>query len=203
MAEAAIKSTDNRRAAGHLGIGMHSYGEQWKLAKETPERAWFHDALTFLEYAHSIGAGGVQVAIGARDADYTKRLRSRAEALGVYLESQTSLPRDENDVARFEAEARSAKDSGATVMRTAMLSGRRYVFDDYLRGERRFRPTDRGDFARKLFTGSGDRQNQALGYSHEWSGIAKVTNRSWSNITTSYEALFNLVDSRRAEAGPA
>lgn len=138
MAEAAIKSTDNRRAAGHLGIGMHSYGEQWKLAKETPERARFHDALTFLEYAHSLGAGGVQVAIGARDGDYTKRLRSRTESLGVYVEGQASLPRDENDVARFEAEARAAKDSGATVMRTAMLSGRRYETFDSAEAFKRF-----------------------------------------------------------------
>lgn len=113
-----------------LGVGMHSYGMQWNLARERKADARFHDALTFLEYCHSIGAGGVQVTIGAHDADYTRRLRARVEALEAYLEGQTSLPRKENDVDRFEAEVRAAKDSGATVMRTAMLSGRRYeTFD--------------------------------------------------------------------------
>lgn len=138
MAENEIKSTDQHSTAARLGIGMHSYGEQWKLAKETPERARFHDALTFLEYAHSLGAGGVQVAIGAKDADYTKRLRTRAEALGIFLESQTSLPKDENDVARFESEVVAAKNSGATVMRTAMLSGRRYETFDSAEAFKRF-----------------------------------------------------------------
>jgi hypothetical protein len=98
----------------------------------------FHDPLTFLEYAHSIGAGGVQVGIGARDADYTRKLRERTEALGVYLEGQTSLPRDEGDVARFETEVRVTKDSGATVMRTAMLSGRRYETFDSAEAFRQF-----------------------------------------------------------------
>lgn len=109
---------------------MHSYGLQWNLARERKSDAHFHDALTFLEYCHSIGAGGVQVAIGAKEQDYTRRLKQRAKSLGAYLEGQTSLPRQGSDVPRLEAEVRAAKDSGAAVMRAAMLSGRRYeTFD--------------------------------------------------------------------------
>lgn len=105
---------------------MHSYVMQWNLARERKSDARFHDALTFLEYCHAMGAGGVQVAIGSPELAYARRLRTRTETLGVYLEGQTSLPRDEADVARFEQEARAAKDSGANVLRAAMLSGRRY-----------------------------------------------------------------------------
>jgi 3-oxoisoapionate decarboxylase len=102
-----------------LGIGMHSYGFHWKASR-------FHDALTFLEYAHSINAGGVQVSIGQRDSSYTRKLRERCEAWGMYLESQASLPVDESARERFTAEVQSAQAAGATIMRTAMLSGRRY-----------------------------------------------------------------------------
>lgn len=103
-----------------LGIGMHSYGFHWKA------KTRFHDALTFLEYAHSMGAAGVQVSIGQRDDAYTRKLRERCETWDMFLEAQASLPSNESDVARFTAEVESAKAAGATVMRTAMLSGRRY-----------------------------------------------------------------------------
>jgi 3-oxoisoapionate decarboxylase len=103
-----------------LGIGMHSYGLHWKAQTR------FHDALTFLEYAHSIGAAGVQVSIGQRDADYTRKLHKRCEEWDVFLEAQATLPADEPGIARFTAEVQSAVAAGATVMRTAMLSGRRY-----------------------------------------------------------------------------
>lgn len=102
-----------------LGIGMHSYGFAWKAQR-------FHDALTFLEYAHSIGAGGVQVTIGQRDAAYARKLRERCGTWDMFLEAQSSLPSDESGVPRFTAEVASAKAAGATVMRTALLSGRRY-----------------------------------------------------------------------------
>ena len=102
-----------------LGIGMHSYGFAWKAQR-------FHDALTFLEHAHSIGASGVQVTIGQRDTDYIRNLRQRWEGWDMFLEAQASLPADEGAIARFNAEVESAKAAGATVMRSAMLSGRRY-----------------------------------------------------------------------------
>ena len=44
----------------------------------------------------------------------------------MYLEGIASLPRDGADVPRFEAEIRTARLSGAQVVRSVMLSGRRY-----------------------------------------------------------------------------
>ena len=41
----------------------------------------------------------------------------------MYLEGIVSLPRDEADVDRFEAEVRTAKRAGATIVRTVMLCG--------------------------------------------------------------------------------
>ena len=109
-----------------LGIGMHCYGMQWGLAKKNPNAARFHDAATFLAYARELGAGGVQVAIGAPDAADTRALRQNAEAWGLYLEAQSSLPSTDADLDRFQREVRAAAEAGATILRTAMLSGRRY-----------------------------------------------------------------------------
>ncbi len=44
----------------------------------------------------------------------------------MYLEGIVSLPRDQADLERFEAEIRAAKRTGVQVVRTVMLSGRRY-----------------------------------------------------------------------------
>lgn len=112
-----------------LGIGTHSFGMHWQLAKASPERARFTDALGFLKFCHELGAGGVQVALGA-DAEKAAAVRRKADEYGMYLEGQTQLPRNESDVERFEADLRAAKAAEVKLLRTVMLSGRRYeVFD--------------------------------------------------------------------------
>jgi sugar phosphate isomerase/epimerase len=114
-----------------LGIGMHSFGIHWSMARRGAERAPFKDAAGFLEFCHDLGAAGIQVAMGA-DVERATAMRQRAAEYGMYLEGQTSLPRDESDCDRFEADLRAVKATGATVVRTAMLSGRRYETFDSL-----------------------------------------------------------------------
>ena len=65
-------------------------------------------------------------------------LRERAAAASMYLEGIVSLPRDQADVERFEAEIRTAKRAGAQVVRTVMLSGRRYETFATIAAFRRF-----------------------------------------------------------------
>jgi outer membrane receptor protein involved in Fe transport len=79
-----------------------------------------------------------------------------------------------------------------------LLSGRRYVYDDYVFGTRRFVPTDRADFEQKIFEGSGDGEHVQLGYTREWSGVAKLTNTSLRNAKLNYQALVNHVEGRRS-----
>lgn len=113
-------------APGGLGIGMHSYGVQWRDARQNRPGAKFHDALTFLQYARQLGAAGVQVAIGDRDTTYAQGIKAEAEKHGCYFEAQFQLPSDEGDLERFERDVRLARDAGAGVFRAACLSGRRY-----------------------------------------------------------------------------
>jgi sugar phosphate isomerase/epimerase len=115
-----------RPSAKRFGIGMHSYGFHWRAAKEKHAGAKFSDALEFLEYAHQIGAGGVQVTIGAKETEYARRIKAKAAEYGMYFEAQFSLPANQSDVARFENDIRLAREAGATLFRTACLGGRRY-----------------------------------------------------------------------------
>jgi 3-oxoisoapionate decarboxylase len=113
-------------SAKRLGIGMHSYGSHWKAAKDNSSNAKFSDALEFLKYAKQIGAGGVQVTIGNKDFAYARKLRAEAESSGMYFEAQMTLPKQKAELAQFETDVRLAKETGAQVVRTALLSGRRY-----------------------------------------------------------------------------
>jgi sugar phosphate isomerase/epimerase len=90
----------------------------------------FAEPLEFVEHCHQLGAGGVQVGVGGHDRAYAARLRAKVEAYGMYLEGVVRLPKDRGDVDRFAAEVRTAKEAGATVLRTVASPGRRYeVFD--------------------------------------------------------------------------
>lgn len=79
------------------------------------------DALEFLEKCHALGAGGVQTALNGD----LQKLRARAEELGMYLEGMVSIPRN-GDMAALEKSLADAKAAGVTIVRAAMLSGRRY-----------------------------------------------------------------------------
>jgi sugar phosphate isomerase/epimerase len=101
---------------------LYSYSIRARVEKAKD----FSDPLRFLEFCHDRGAGGVQLPLGIRDGAYVKKLRSRAEKLGTYLEGSVRPPRDKADAERFEAEVRTAKEAGAAVLRTVMQGGRRY-----------------------------------------------------------------------------
>jgi sugar phosphate isomerase/epimerase len=59
----------------------------------------------------------------------------------MFVEGQVSLPRQEGEVARFESEICAAKEAGAKVVRTALLSGRRYETFKSAESFRRFAET--------------------------------------------------------------
>ena len=82
-------------------------------------------AYDFLEYCHSLGAGGVQMGLDSLEADYLDRLRRRTAELGMYLEVIVSLP-ESDATADFERHLDAAQQAGAVCLRSACLNGRRY-----------------------------------------------------------------------------
>src|SRR5215472_2644082 len=49
-------------------------------------------ARDFLEYCHSLGAGGIQIGLDSLDPAYLDKLQRRTAELGMYLEVIVSLP---------------------------------------------------------------------------------------------------------------
>ncbi|MHA7129583.1 sugar phosphate isomerase/epimerase family protein [Algoriphagus namhaensis] len=109
-----------------MGVVVHSYWSRWQADTSSQKYPGFQNALQLLEHCHQIGAGGVQVGVKGWTEDFAKKVRDRREALDMYLEGSISLPKSEDQVLEFEKEVMAAKEAGATVLRTACLSGRRY-----------------------------------------------------------------------------
>ncbi len=109
-------------APSRLGIVIHSY----PIRSRVEQKNGFADPIRFVEFCRQRGAGGVQLPLGSRDSDYTARLRALVEKHGMYLEGSVRPPRDPGDIDRFEAELRTAREAGATLVRTVVSSGRRY-----------------------------------------------------------------------------
>jgi sugar phosphate isomerase/epimerase len=126
------------RRSPRMGIVIHSYGIRGAADRDRPAGERLNDPLNFINHCHKLGAGGVQLSIGNRDKEYITRLRGRLEATGMYLEGSISLPRDSTDVDRFTAEVRTAKEAGVSVLRCAILSGRRYETFDSAESFRQF-----------------------------------------------------------------
>ncbi|MCJ7465834.1 MAG: sugar phosphate isomerase/epimerase [Maribacter sp.] len=99
----------------------------------------FTDALDMIEHSAALGFGGMQVGVGGWDGGFSKKVRKRKEALNVFLEAQITLPKENEDLARFESEVQAAKEAGIDVFRTACLSGRRYENFDTLAAFKEFK----------------------------------------------------------------
>jgi sugar phosphate isomerase/epimerase len=128
----------SREGRQRLGVVAYCYSIRMGAERKRGE-AGLADPLALLEQCRRIGAGGMQFALGVRDKDYTANLRQKLEASGMYLEGIVRLPKDRSDVDRFAAEVRVAKEAGARVLRTVLLSGRRYETFDSAAGFRKWR----------------------------------------------------------------
>ncbi len=127
-----------------LGIGASSYGHRHRYDRETSAARRIDNPLYFLEHSQALGAGGIQAGLSSLERGGLRRLRHNAERYGMFVEGSVSLPRDQVDLSRFQDDVRAAKIAGATVVRTAMLSGRRYETFDSAEAFR--------DFAKQAWT---------------------------------------------------
>jgi sugar phosphate isomerase/epimerase len=83
-----------------------------------------------MELAAKVGAAGAHGGMTAINFDWAKQTRRMKEELGMYVEIQTFLPKE--DPAEFEHAVRVAKEAGATSLRVVCLLGRRYELFDKL-----------------------------------------------------------------------
>lgn len=92
----------------------------------SPQRLLAADRL--MQIAASLGMAGAHGGIPDISLEWAKQARRVKEELGVYLEIQTFLPRE--DPAVFEHAVRVAKEAGASNLRVVCLLGRRYEMFD-------------------------------------------------------------------------
>jgi len=107
-----------------LGIDDFSYNIRNRAEKAGYTPRVTDDPLTFLKYCHSIGAGGLQCAIGNRDKAYVNELRAYVEDNDLFVEDSVWLG-GKVDLERFEAGVASVKEAGARAIR-GFCGGRRY-----------------------------------------------------------------------------
>ncbi len=83
------------------------------------------DTFEFLEYCHSLGAGGIQASLSSLEPAFLQKLRDRAAEFGMYIEVMAELPK-EGGTDAFARTVAAAKAAGSLCIRCAALSGRRY-----------------------------------------------------------------------------
>ena len=77
---------------------------------------------------------------------------------------------------------------------TFFISGRRYVNEGWLFGNRIFVPTDSSNFEQRIFNPTGDNKLVALNTHKEWSGQFKIANQSFSKFQISYQLIGNYIE---------
>jgi sugar phosphate isomerase/epimerase len=125
-------------AASSLGLVIHSFPVRTAGDRGRASGDRFSAPGRFVDFARALGAGGVQVGLGVLENAAADALRERVRAASMYLEGIAGLPRNQADVERFTAEIRTAKRAGAQVVRSVMLSGRRYETFKNIGAFRRF-----------------------------------------------------------------
>ena len=109
-----------------LGLTIWSYSHRWKQRRPDAPKPGWRNALDVLDHCHNLGAGCLQIGVRDWTNDFIGQVRNKRESLGVSLEGQVGLPRNDSNLARFESELRAAKEAGATILRTVCLGSRRY-----------------------------------------------------------------------------
>ncbi len=124
-----------------LGIVSYNCGLRGKWLKQQNPGQDLFEPLTFLQHCQALGSGGMQVSLGILETAAAKTLREYAEANDLFIEAIVTPPRDREDVQRFAAEIKTAREVGAKAARTVIIPGRRYeyfkTFAEFQEAERR------------------------------------------------------------------
>lgn len=108
-----------------MGIVIHSYWKRWQGKYSNLKYPPFEHALDVLDHVRDLGVGSLQTLVGGWTGEFAGKVRATCESYGIKLEGSITLPKNENDVGRFEQEVRVAKEAGAVIFRSA-TGGRRY-----------------------------------------------------------------------------
>jgi 3-oxoisoapionate decarboxylase len=126
------------------------------------------DPAAFLDYAHSLGAGGIQADLSPLDASALRQLRAKAEQWSMFIEVMAPLPRDEAAAPAFEQRVVAAQAAGALCIRCACLGGRRYETFSSLEAWKRFVSESEAAMDRALRIAESKRLPLAIENHKDW-----------------------------------
>lgn len=109
-----------------LGLVAYNCGIRRKWMQQQDPKVDLFEPLTFLKHCRDVGAGGMQVSLGVLDAALVKALRDFEDEHRLFIDGIVNPPKDDGDLARFEAEIRTAAEVGVQAVRTVVMPGRRY-----------------------------------------------------------------------------
>lgn len=119
-------AADERPTTSSLGLVAFDCSLRRKWLQQRDPKFDLFEPLAFLKHCHSVGAGGMQASLGVLDATRVKALRDFAAEHSLFIDGIVNPPKDDGDLARFEAEIRTAAEVGALAVRTVVMPGRRY-----------------------------------------------------------------------------
>lgn len=122
----AAGAAEETPRSSRLGLVIYNCGIRRKWMQQRDSKFDLFEPLTFLRHCQSVGAGGMQASLGVLDAQRVQELRDFAEQHQLVIDGIVTPPKDEGDLARFEAEIRTAAEVGVQAVRTVVMPGRRY-----------------------------------------------------------------------------
>jgi 3-oxoisoapionate decarboxylase len=117
---------NSKVAKGRLGICSFSCHRHWQAVRDKSAKTQFVDGLSFFDYAHDLGADGVQTSVGSLSEGSTLKIKKRVESVGGYFEGDVRIPNDEKELERFERDIILSKQAGADLARSFLSGSRRY-----------------------------------------------------------------------------
>jgi 3-oxoisoapionate decarboxylase len=96
------------------------------------------EPIDLIDLAHNLGLGVVETRLTAYDTETVKALRQKVESYSMRVILDTPLPRDANDVERFDANVAACKNAGAISLHAAMTQRRYEEFDTFEAFKARF-----------------------------------------------------------------
>lgn len=120
-----VMATETQQRS-RLGLVAFNCAIRRKWMQQQDPKVDLFEPLTFLKHCLDVGAGGMQVSLGVLDAARVKSLRDFATEHSLCIDGIVNPPKDDGDLARFEAEIRTASEVGVQAVRTVVMPGRRY-----------------------------------------------------------------------------
>ncbi|MEW4490880.1 sugar phosphate isomerase/epimerase family protein [Thalassoglobus sp. JC818] len=109
-----------------MGLVIYDCNHRRQWLREKNLQHDLFEPITFLKHCQALGAGGMQANLGVMATEEVRELRNFADQHQLFIDAIISVPKNDTDVDRFEAEIKTAREVGAQAARTTIIPGRRY-----------------------------------------------------------------------------